>query len=95
MKSAGLVKKTPLLTAIDACDSSPCADSGSCVDNVDGFQCRCKKGFYGDLCEYERDDCSPNPCVHGHCIDHVDSFECSCESGYEGDTCGIGKCFCT
>ena len=36
---------------VDECGSSPCDNGGTCVDQVNGFECKCMKGFAGDLCE--------------------------------------------
>lgn len=36
---------------IDECSSSPCNNSGTCKDLVNGFSCSCMAGFTGDLCQ--------------------------------------------
>ena len=38
-------------TAIDECSSSPCQNTGRCVDQHDGYICNCQKGFTGDHCQ--------------------------------------------
>ena len=78
-------------TDTNDCAGDPCASTGTCQDQVDGFICICDSGYDGTLCNNNIDDCSPDPCVHGSCTDGVDSFTCSCDAGYEGDTCGVGK----
>ena len=75
----------------DDCAGDPCASTGTCQDQVDGFICICDSGYDGTLCNNNIDDCTPDPCVHGSCTDGVDSFTCSCDAGYEGDSCGIGE----
>ncbi|KAI1720480.1 EGF-like domain-containing protein [Ditylenchus destructor] len=30
----------------------PCQNKGICVDDINGFRCKCASGFDGDLCEY-------------------------------------------
>ena len=79
-----------LFVDTDECSSSPCASTGTCQDQVDGFICLCEPGYDGNLCNNNIDDCSTNPCVRGNCSDEVDSFSCTCDLGYEGDTCGLG-----
>lgn len=36
---------------IDECASSPCINSGTCSDLVNGFNCSCMAGFTGDQCQ--------------------------------------------
>ena len=36
---------------IDECESLPCANSATCEDRVDGFQCLCAAGYEGILCQ--------------------------------------------
>ena len=40
------------LTDIDDCASSPCNNSGTCKDEVNGFNCSCAPGFTGVTCEH-------------------------------------------
>lgn len=57
--------------------SQPCLNHGVCVDQPDGYFCRCLPGYVGDHCEIESrqakcdDDCPPfadcNP-LDGGCI---------------------------
>lgn len=32
---------------IDECSSVPCQNDGTCVDNVNGYTCKCHKGVFG------------------------------------------------
>ena len=36
---------------IDECKSSPCQNGGTCIDQVNTFECNCGAGFQGDSCE--------------------------------------------
>ena len=36
---------------IDECASSPCPVDSTCIDKVNGFVCKCKKGFSGTFCD--------------------------------------------
>lgn len=38
-------------TDLDECASSPCLNSGTCNDHVDGYSCNCRRGFVGTNCE--------------------------------------------
>ena len=75
----------------DDCTDAPCANNGTCIDQVAGYICLCACGFTGSLCEEDINDCDPNPCLHGTCADGIASFTCDCIAGYGGHACGIGK----
>ncbi|XP_067245004.1 fibulin-7 [Chanodichthys erythropterus] len=45
----------PVCKDIDECLSSPCANGGTCTDEVNGFSCFCAKGWAGPTCQ------SPTP----------------------------------
>ena len=36
---------------VDECLNSPCQNSATCEDLVDGFMCDCEDGFTGVVCE--------------------------------------------
>lgn len=40
-----------ILTDIDECQSDPCRNNGTCNDQIDIFNCTCKAGFTGFLCD--------------------------------------------
>ena len=57
---------------INQCASNPCLNGASCVNEANGFVCKCKEGFHGDTCEKERDECASSPCYgDAVCIDMV------------------------
>lgn len=33
------------------CESSPCANGGTCTDRVGGFACSCGRGYTGNTCQ--------------------------------------------
>lgn len=46
------------------------------------------KGFAGELCDYEYNECESNPCLNdGECIDQIGGYECKCSKGYIGNRC--------
>ena len=40
-----------LLVDIDECASDPCMNDGTCLDQVNMFECQCAVAYYGDSCE--------------------------------------------
>ena len=38
------------ISDIDDCLNSPCANEGTCTDQVDSFACTCRAGFTGQTC---------------------------------------------
>lgn len=46
---------SPLCVDIDECNSDPCQNDGTCVDQVDGFMCQCQDGYAGDMCDISKD----------------------------------------
>ena len=66
------------------------------------FQCECKSGYTGELCDTDIDECSVDVdvtslarstaysiCGHGRCRNLAGSFECICERGYRGKLCNL------
>ncbi|GAB6032299.1 hypothetical protein CHUAL_010938 [Chamberlinius hualienensis] len=54
-----------------------------------GYLCLCPRGFTGDNCEINIDDCVGNLCRSGVCVDGVDAYHCRCHQGFEGRHCEI------
>ena len=59
------------------CNTNPCRNGATCLENQQGFSCQCQPGFDGRTCEEDIDDCWPHPCQNGGtCRDKVDHESC-------------------
>ncbi len=47
------------------CLSNPCLNGGDCVDQRNGYLCRCPSAWTGLRCQIEKDECISNPCKNG------------------------------
>ncbi|XP_078734164.1 protein crumbs homolog 2-like isoform X3 [Lampetra fluviatilis] len=64
---------------LDECESQPCLNGGSCIDNIGSFSCECAPGFTGSLCREDVDECLSSPCLNGGtCVDQINGFRCLC-----------------
>ena len=56
----------PSLIDIDECASDPCQNGGTCLDQINSYNCSCVAGYIGSDCEtskYTRSDISYCYCV--------------------------------
>ena len=57
---------------VNECESSPCLNGGTCIDDVNSFTCRCPDGYYDQLCTSKVNECFSNPCHNdARCVDGV------------------------
>ena len=80
--------------AINPCDSSPCANSGSCIPGMGllgvDYTCQCAVGYTGQRCEVNIDDCQSAICPNNSmCVDGVNSHQCICNPDFvqNGNRC--------
>ena len=82
---------------ISPCATSPCMNSGTCIDSNDGsFVCECAPGFTGTLCDIDLDVCQTDTCLNGGtCVEgYGNSFTCECPPEFTGPQCGTQVVFC-
>ena len=80
-------------TKTGICLNYPCKNDGECNDLGEGkFQCLCKPGFTGQLCEQVIDFCAASPCKNeGKCVSHPAGYNCICKNKVVDDSCLSGK----
>lgn len=66
------------------CFDEECQNGAICVDPSSDYRCDCFRGFEGDVCEVNVDECVDSECVHGSCVDGVANYSCRCEQGWTG-----------
>ena len=55
-----------------------------------GPDCNCPAGYTGDHCQYEIDECAPDPCVHAlSCTNLMNDYTCTCKPGFAGKDCDV------
>jgi hypothetical protein len=81
----------------DECDSSPCANGGTCSDLFGAYSCECTADFQGERCELCRTDathpscipCASSPCANGGTCsaNAVGVYSCECPPSFNGTNC--------
>ncbi|VDP74231.1 unnamed protein product [Schistosoma curassoni] len=85
------------------CQPNPCQNSAKCVNIQDwsrttslkkfntlsDYYCVCLKGWTGQNCTEDIDDCVIHPCLNGGICENKPNmrFYCHCPTGYVGQTC--------
>uniref|UniRef100_A0A915KA31 EGF-like domain-containing protein n=1 Tax=Romanomermis culicivorax TaxID=13658 RepID=A0A915KA31_ROMCU len=58
--------------------------------------CQCQKGFGGERCQQNLDDCQGHECKNGAtCLDLVENYKCLCPANFSGWDCGQKVDFCS
>jgi hypothetical protein len=75
------------------CKTYPCKNEGECVNlGNNNFQCVCKDGYIGRVCETLIDHCSESPCVNGgRCVSHKTGYNCVCPNLVIDESCASSK----
>jgi len=73
-----------------ACPANFCQNDAEClIDATNQPRCACRKGFNGDRCETNVDECAvaggAAACAGGQCVDQINGYICRCA----GDTLGL------
>jgi hypothetical protein len=72
----------------DCANATAECNNGTCVNGENAFSCACDKGYSGEFCEIDVDDCVGVKCLNGApCQDALGAFECLCPPGYFGKLC--------
>ncbi|UJR13805.1 hypothetical protein I4U23_000816 [Adineta vaga] len=76
---------------IKDCEKDACLNNGTCIELVNGFDCRCPSNFDGSRCQYHRtnsDNLCRKKCLnYGKCIVLKQTEKCACSSAYYGSEC--------
>lgn len=82
-----VLSSTTSVDVLSHCSLSPCQNDGTCLENQETSVCDCQPGFNGTNCEFNINECQPNPCVNGTCEDLIGDYKCDCARGFEGKNC--------
>lgn len=76
---------------IDACESNPCLNGGTCTDHGLVYTCICPPAFSGPICNISLASCSDIICSNGGtCLpDTGKGIRCICLPGVTGHLCDI------
>ncbi|XP_026689028.1 neurogenic locus Notch protein-like, partial [Diaphorina citri] len=82
-------------TRINECDSSPCGNGATCIDNIKYYSCHCPYGYTGKHCTEYVDWCSSDPCFNGaSCKQVLNNYQCVCAPGWTGKLCDVEMVSC-
>ena len=69
------------------CSPNPCRNGGVCEEGDNGPICKCR-GFTGDTCTIDIDECMAAPCLNSAtCINTIGSYTCACQHSFTGKLC--------
>merc|ERR1719460_335260 len=94
---------TALRGSAKRCSDVTCGGASHCIDQQDGFECFCAKGWIGGgrnkLCQ-NMNECAGVTCggSQSPCVDGINMYECLCAEGYSGGginaVCKANVCKC-
>ncbi|KAG7257648.1 LOW QUALITY PROTEIN: hypothetical protein CRUP_006457, partial [Coryphaenoides rupestris] len=64
-----------------------CLNGGTCVDGVGRYSCSCPRGFAGDYCEGDINECLTAACHNPgtrDCVQLINDYQCRCRLGTGG-----------
>ncbi|XP_023219824.1 protein crumbs-like [Centruroides sculpturatus] len=69
------------------CWEDECKHNTSCENEIESFECNCRKGYEGRYCQ--DDECDKKPCKNDGVCYHTydDGIKCNCSCDYTGDRC--------
>ncbi|KAK3892747.1 hypothetical protein Pcinc_003437 [Petrolisthes cinctipes] len=78
---------------LDECVSGPCQNAGTCIDGYLKYTCLCRKGWRGQNCAIDFNECyeyqgTDLGCQNGgRCVNTPGSYRCECTAGWYGANC--------
>jgi protein crumbs len=85
-------------TAVSGCTlcyEHECQNGASCAQPQELYECACQKGYEGETCAVNTDECTFHQCENGICLDGVANYTCECETGWTGWLCNEDFDECT
>lgn len=81
---------------LNHCDTSPCLNNGTCIDQISSFLCQCNVAWTGKTCDLDINECKyHNPCKNnGTCINQNGGYFSNCSEFWEGFGCENDKDEC-
>ncbi|XP_031553321.1 neurogenic locus notch homolog protein 1-like isoform X4 [Actinia tenebrosa] len=81
----------PIPTTVpNPCLANPCKNGGNCVQNGNGYTCKCVQGYTGKNCDQDVNECLKSPCRNGAtCTNTNGGYRCQCTSAFKGKNCDI------
>ena len=67
-----------------------CGQNQQCEKRGRGLHCLCTRGWEGENCITDVNECKKNPCKDRQaCLNTAGSFTCECKDGWKGQGCSI------
>ncbi|CAH1775425.1 unnamed protein product [Owenia fusiformis] len=95
------VARLNTLLSSNECQSNPCRNGGTCVDQFNSFFCRCPSNWQGVTCDQDVNECAIYAgtdlgCQNGAtCINTNGGYTCQCTANWNGIRCTESHDDCT